>query len=258
MTQVSWNELREQRDALKASVEQLAGDIHAVSQDYTAVRARLRDVRDQASELQELLKGIPAIAYLVTDLVNQEWAWAIHHSKKKAEHLCAALLVDPLTLPSLPASAPQPEDWPVNADVETAIEDIRQALDWLLFRCGHPHEGEIAMQRAMAVHALNRLRCYTRPASAPQQAETLVAQIRVLASRIEDGSDAVQAELGRDIIDLIDYVARPEPASAPAPQAPTRCATCGHPEAWHRVCVLASDHPDGLCTCTVYTPEPQG
>jgi hypothetical protein len=54
---------------------------------------------------------------------------------------------------------------PVEPDVEQAIEDIRQSLDWL---CDHANghqvapRKDIAVQRAMAVHALNRLRRYAR------------------------------------------------------------------------------------------------
>lgn len=41
------DEAVQRADAAEAAVEQLVGDIHAVSQDYTALRARLRDLRDQ-------------------------------------------------------------------------------------------------------------------------------------------------------------------------------------------------------------------
>jgi hypothetical protein len=63
---------------------------------------------------------------------------------------------------------------PVEPDVEQAIEDIRQSLDWL---CDHANghqvapRKDIAVQRAMAVHALNRLRRYARATPpAPQDA----------------------------------------------------------------------------------------
>lgn len=85
---------RVRAEAAEAAVEQLVGDLHAVSQDYTDLRARLRDLRDQwrreAVTMQAIVDKRPKVAShdeaLVLALVYDQSASSL-----------TALLVDPLT-----------------------------------------------------------------------------------------------------------------------------------------------------------------
>lgn len=84
----------ERAEAAEAAVEQLAGDIHAVSQDYTDLRARLRDLRDQWQQAAiDLALEAKDSAYCKE---KQAYSGGKSMGFQYAANNVAALLVDPL------------------------------------------------------------------------------------------------------------------------------------------------------------------